>query len=314
MKRLFTNVLIIVLAVLLGMLLFLDKKQENRRAAHMVQLQNEARSYNQEIDDIRSELKKRESEIKRTSDVSGAIIGFVPTSAEDVSTIKNLTAGYRFTPLLILDCAMDEDTLKVVAREAVEEHYDLILAGITFDQEVVKTADSIQALLPEYGYNKEPAFFLRHSFDTKENLEVLLQHGFQRLVRYNDSLSSGVADSGVPYLSYGFIRSSSAYPNFISQVVDAHSYTIMTFDFQDIRSGAVKTADITDFLVKVDSQVSAGKMLFTDLSEAFDAVVEREGLSKRCQEEFEEYRVEQQKRIEELEKIISEIYSRLDDI
>ena len=46
-----------------------------------------------------------------------------------------------------------------------------------------------------------------------------------------------------------------------------------------------------------------------DLAGAFNAVVEKDRVAK----ENEEYEIAQQQRIEELEKMISEIYSRWDE-
>ena len=64
----------------------------------------------------------------------------------------------------------------------------------------------------------------------------------------------------------------------------------------------------------MDSRVSSGELVYTDLAEAFDAVVGSESLSRKRQEEFEQYKAEQQQRMDELEEIISEIYSRPDGI
>ena len=86
----------------------------------------------------------------------------------------------------------------------------------------------------------------------------------------------------------------------------------MVFDFEDLAQGTIDETIITDYLKAVETQVSTGKLVYTDLTEAFDAVVEGESLSRRRQEAYEQYKEEQQKRIDELEEIISEIYSRPD--
>ena len=312
MKKTLSVVLIILLAGLLGGLLFWDKQDEARRTARMEQLQREARPYYQEITAIRNELQNQEREIRITHDVSGVIIGFVPAAADDVSTVKALTAGYGFTPLIILDCAKEETVLQDIVRRTVDEGWNLMLAGITFDQTVLERADFICTLLPEYGYETEPAFLLRRAYDTNENRETLRQHGYQYLVRYTDSLIADVDEFGTPYIAYGFVRSPNTYSNLVNQIVAAHTMMNMVFDFEDLAQGTIDETIITDYLKAVETQVSTGKLVYTDLTEAFDAVVEGESLSRRRQEAYEQYKEEQQKRIDELEEIISEIYSRPD--
>lgn len=309
MKKILAIVFSILLLVLAGVMILQNKQQEDRRAEHMAQLVSEAKPYQKEIDAIRSELAKRENEIKVAPPVSSGIIGFLPTSAEDVSTVKELTAGYDFTPLMILDCAMDEEALQDIARMAINENFDLILAGMTFDQKVLKKADSLRAVLPEYGYEKEVSFFLRYPSDTKENREMLRQHGYQKLVVYSTTLDSGVNEQGVTYVSYGFAPSSDTDFNLITQTVAAHSYTVMIFDFADINSNKNGEAYVNRFLEIADNLVSNGEMQYTDIAAAFQAVAEADSTYKTRREEFEQYKLEQQKHIEELEKIISEIYS-----
>lgn len=314
MKRTFSVAPIILLAVLLGGLLLWNKQNENRRAEHMEQLQAEARPYYQEMTAIRLELQRREKEIKIAHDVSGVLIGFVPASADDLEAVKAFTDGYGFTPLIIIDCAMEEADLQDIVRKSIEAGWDLMPAGITFDQAVLERADSIRTLLPEYSYGTAPAFLLRRAYDTAENRETLRQHGYQRLVRYSDSLSAAVDEFGAPYIAYGFVRSPNVSSDLVSRLVAAHTLMTLVFDFADLAQGTTDETIVTDYLKAVDSRVSSGELVYTDLAEAFDAVVEGESLARKRQEEFEQYKAEQQQRMDELEEIISEIYSRPDGI
>ena len=119
---------------------------------------------------------------------------------------------------------------------------------------------------------------------------------------------------GAPYIAYGFVRSPNASSNLVSQLVAAHTLMTLVFDFADLAQGTIDETIVTDYLKAVDRWVSAGERVYTDLAEAFDAVAEGESLSRKRQEEFEQYKAEQQQRMDELEEIISEIYSRPDGI
>ena len=54
-------------------------------------------------------------------------------------------------------------------------------------------------------------------------------------------------------------------------------------------------------------------MLYTNLKDAFQAVSEGGAISSGTESDYEEYDKKQQKRIEELEEIIAEIYNRWDE-
>lgn len=309
MKKVLCIVLSIIILACIGVILVLDKQQKDRQAAHIKELQKEARSYEKEIDQIRSEIEERKKEVESSSDVSGVIIGFVPTSVVDIEMIKEITAELQFTPLIVLDCALDEYMLQGIAQATIAEGYDLVLSGMTFDASVLEKADNIKTLVYEYGYDQEPTFFLEHACDTEENRNQLKQHGYKNMVRYSESFDSGTDDSGDPFISYEFISDSDADVNFISKVANAHSYIVMAFNFSDIYSGVIEKTDIAVFLGAIEQSVAVHVMKYTNLTEAFNAVVEKDRVAK----ENEEYEIAQQQRIEELEKMISEIYSRWDE-
>lgn len=313
MKKSICIVLIILLTALMGTMLILDKHQESKQNHHVKELQNEAEPYEKELSQIRLELEEKKAVIESLPDVSGTMIGFVPNTADDIASIKEVTDGHSFTPLVLLDCAKDEATLQSIAQRAVQEGYDLILAGITFDASVVEKADAIKAFLTDYFGAQDPVFLLRNTYDTEGNRAILKQHGYEKLVRYSDSLSAGVDDAGIPYLAYGFIRSSGAYGNYINQAAAAKSFSITVFDFADIQRGAIGKTDIANYIEAVDKKVSAEEMLYTNLKSAFQAVAEGGSISSGTENDYEKYEKKQQDRIKELEEIIAEIYNRWDE-
>lgn len=307
MKRILSCALIALLVLALVVLLLWDNQSDQKRAAELAQLQSETMPYVQEIAAIRQELKQRESEINVTSDVSGVIVSFVPTSREELTLVKEISAEYSLTPLVVLDCAMDDASVQEIAHRSLLEDLDLLLTGMHFDQTVLERADSVRSFLREGGYGKEPAFLLRNSFDTEKNLELLRQHGYRSLVRYSDSLAVGVDDFGVPYICYGFVRSSDASSGFISRIAAAHSNVLVLFSFEDLNSKTISPAMITETLEAIKMQEADGKLVYTTLEEAFISVAEAKSLSQKRREEFEQYKAKREKRIDELEEIISGI-------
>lgn len=110
----------------------------------MQQLQKEARSYEQEINDIRSELAQKQRTINTKEDTSGILVGFVPASTANFAEIDKLAAEHSLTPVIILDCSQEKDVLTAILKKAVEKDYEVVLAGLQFDESILQTADEMK--------------------------------------------------------------------------------------------------------------------------------------------------------------------------
>lgn len=144
MKRKTLSIVVFLLAVLLFGLLFVNHRQEQRQAAHMQQLQKEARSYQLEIGEIRSDLAQRELAVKTTEDTSGILFDFVPASTANFAEIDKLVAEHSLTPVIMLDCSQEKDVLTAILKKAVEKDYEVVLVGLQFDESILQTADEMK--------------------------------------------------------------------------------------------------------------------------------------------------------------------------
>ncbi len=313
MKKKVSVVVLVILTLLLAILLLVNRQQEQSQTAHLQRLRKEAAPYEQEIRDIRSDLKDKYRALHYDFGTAGTAFGFVLTSAEEIEIVKETVKEYTFTPTIILDCSLDQNTLENIVQKASYEGYDVLLAGMTWNAEVLETADAIKAILPQYGYDQTPAFFLRRTADTEENRNWLQQHGYQHLVRYSDTLQSMMITAENVSLSYGFIRSEAACSNFIQLVLSGRAITLMSMDFADLRNGTMTKQTIENCLRQVYACISKGSMRELKLEDAFRLVVEDEIQLQRAKEEYELYEKQQKDRIEELENIIDEIYSHWND-
>lgn len=144
MKSKALSIVVLLLAVVLFGLLFVNHRQEQRQAAHMQQLQKEARSYEQEINDIRSELAQKQRTINTKEDTSGILVGFVPASADDFAEIDKLAAEHSITSVILLDCSQEKEQLTRILKKAVAKDYEVVLAGLQFDESILQTADEMK--------------------------------------------------------------------------------------------------------------------------------------------------------------------------
>ena len=313
MKRKTLSIVVFLLAVLLFGLLFVNHRQEQRQAAHMQQLQKEAMPYEQEINDIRSELAQKQCAINTKEDTSGILFGFVPESADDFTEIDKLAAEHSITPVIILDCSQEKDVLTAILKKAVEKEYEVVLEGLQFDESILQTADEMKDSLAQLDDTKSPAFLLRNNVNTEKNRNLLNEHGYTELILYDGSLKAGMQENGKPYICYGFFRQPVYYSDYISQVVTAHTMMLASFDFSTIQSGTLQISDIERFMTLADDQKAANELRYVDLNSAFQAVADQNATWQDRQESYEKYEAEQEKLIQELEEKISAIYSRWDE-
>lgn len=313
MKSKALSIVVFLLAVVLFGLLFVSHRQEQRQTAYMQQLQKEAMPYEQEINEIRSELARKQRAINTKEDASGILFGFVPASVDNFTEIDKLAAEHSITPVIFLDCSQEKDVLTAILKKAVEKDYEVVLAGLQFDESILQTADEMKDLLAQMDDTKSPAFLLRNKVNTEETRNLLNEHGYTELILYNASLQAGMQENGKPYICYGFFKQPVYYADYISQVVTAHTMMLASFDFSTIQSGTLQISDVERFMTLADDRKAANELRYVDLNSAFQAVADQNTTQQELQESYEKYEAEQEKRIQELEEKISAIYSRWDE-
>ena len=291
----------------------IDQRQNRQHAAQIRQLQQEIRPYQREIHKIRSDLAQRELATKTPEDTSGILFGFVPASADDFAEIDKLAAEHSITPVILLDCSQEKEQLTRILKKAVAKDYEVVLAGLQFDESILQTADEMKDLLAQMDDTKSPAFLLRNNVNTEEIRNLLNEHGYTELILYDASLQAGMQENGKPYICYGFFKQPVYYADYISQVVTAHTMMLASFDFSTIQSGTLRISDVEKFMTLTDDRKAANELRYVDLNSAFQAVADQNSTQQERQEAYEKYEAEQEKRIQELEEKISVIYSRWDE-
>lgn len=310
MKKTASYIVVLLLTAVLAGMFFVNHRQAQRRAAHMQQLQAEARPYEREIKEIRSELAQRERAIKTQTDTSGILFGFLPTSTDDFAEIDKLASAHAITPVILLDCSQEKEALTAILKKTVDRNYEVVLAGLQFDDDILQTADEMKDTLAQLNDAKSPAFLLRSNENTEENRNLLNEHGYTELILYDDSLQAGMQENGKPYICYGFFKQPVYYSNYISQVVTAHTMMLASFDFSTIQNGRLKIADVERFIEMAAEQKADSKLRYVDLNSAFQAVADQNATQQERQEAYEAYAAGQEERIQELEGKVHTIYSR----
>ena len=278
----------------------------------MSTLKQQAAPYEREIQALQSELNKRKNAISANTDTSGAIPCFKISSAEDVATVKELCAGYAFTPTILLSCSLEQESLNSIIEASATENYDFVLYVRTMQEDTLDTMAQLQETIAKYNPAWEPAVLLRRQEDTKQNQARLAEHGYRTLFRYNNELDDGAQDEML-YLAYGFIRATTDTSWLTDMLIDTRTSMAICFDLDGLQTNTLAEKDITDCLDVLDKHLSAGVLEYRDAQTAFLVLAQKEGRTEQAQAEYDRYAQQQEARIEELEGIVREIYSHWDE-
>lgn len=310
-KTFVAGVIIVCSALLIG-LLWMDRQQERRRLAQMRALQQQAAPYEQEIQEIQSELNKQEKAISANTDISGAIPCFKISSAKDIEVVKELSADHAFTPTVLLDCSLDKDVLQDIVKASAAENFDFVLFICSMQDDTLEAAGELQEMIAEYTTEWEPVVLLRKQEDTKANRALLSQHGYQTLFRFSAALDDGTRDE-ILYLSYGFILDTISVSRLTDMLVSEHTSMALCFDVDNLHDNTLTEKDITNCLNALDEYVSEKKLEYRDADTAFWVLAQKERRTERTKAEFDRYVQQQEERMKELQDIVSEIYSHWDE-
>ena len=303
MKKIY-GIIIAIAACVLCVCTFFAVRSQIQNQNELNNLEKEAAPYQDEINDIYADLQSRKQKLGSSDNSNvGATLAFVPASANDIDTIKELMTGYDFTPTIIADCSIDSKELDSIIRKSQNNNYDILLSGM-----ILASAIKVRNNLAKNNYNLKETFFLRHTYDTDDARKSLLNNDYRHLVCYNETFTSGTASNGMLYISYSFIRSSNAFTNLINQAISTNNDAVMIFDFADMQDGTIDDSTITGFLEELSSKISEGSINSYTLSQAFEALENEETLSQIANDEYEQYKAEQESRIAELESKVHEIY------
>ena len=153
MKKIY-GIIIAIAACVLCVCTFFAVRSQIQNQNELNNLEKEAAPYQDEINDIYADLQSRKQKLGSSDNSNvGATLAFVPASANDIDTIKELMTGYDFTPTIIADCSIDSKELDSIIRKSQNNNYDILLSGMTFDDDILASAIKVRNNLAKNNYN-----------------------------------------------------------------------------------------------------------------------------------------------------------------
>lgn len=309
-KKILLLLLIFAAAVALYLVVQKYRYKEQKQMEQLHLLRTEVAPYEAELTNIRETmaLLKKEKDSKKA--ISSVTIGFVPRSVEDVSKIRSEMKNRKMNIALLLDCSSEESLLKEILEEAEQDSFEYTFFASKADAKALEKANHLREFLQEKNSAQEYPFLLRLPDDSPGNLEILEENEYHFFIRFRNDYMAGILESGTPYLSYSFIRNDPMIANVVEEIIEAFTNSMIIFDYIDISSENMKESDITEVLNRIERYIKNEKLKSIPLTEQFVEIINKEDQVVEKNKAYEKYVEDKQKRIEELEVIIHEIYDR----
>lgn len=86
-----------------------------------------------------------------------------------------MSAGYAFTPTILLNCSLNKEVLRDIIRAAAAEKFGFVLSIRSMGDDTLDTAEELQEMIAEYTTVWKPIVLLRNQEDTEANLALFPQ-------------------------------------------------------------------------------------------------------------------------------------------
>ncbi|MCD8049976.1 MAG: hypothetical protein LUG52_10395 [Clostridia bacterium] len=311
------NVILIAVCVLLAALLagmmYLSEQSDKERKEVAEELQAQAKQYEREIAEIRSNLSQMEKSITYSGDMAEAMVGFVVSKEADLDYIKTVSEEFDFEPVVIVDCTEGLSDVRDLLDTACDARWEIMLTASSFSENVNSDVVEILSYIKDIGARSADVFLLRNDSYTNKNVQLLIDDGFVGYTKYNQSTPmAGVTDEGYVYFDYSYLQSmQTSVSDRLYSLCANKTALIVAFDMDAVNSGSVTDDYVAALLERLGDYATEGQCRIASVEEV---VIELSSANKTEEErraEYEEYAAQQQVRIDELEEIVREIYSQM---
>ncbi|MCD8153912.1 MAG: hypothetical protein LUF78_04370 [Clostridiales bacterium] len=302
-------VLTIVLAGVLLLMIYTEKKIEGEKETAYQTLLAEVEPYEDELREKKILLSNLKSDVSYSSEESEILVGFVATDESDLAYMEEKADIYGFSPVLVLNCTMEESTIEDMIDTA-DDSWEIMLYTPTFSEEVNESVLSVISYLDSIDRAYADVFFLRSDYDSDTNLRLIKKDGFIGYTSYHSEAPGiGQEEDGTVYFDYSYLTSSgTSVTSRISAMYNGRASMIFALDMKSINSGSLTEEYVTSVLDTLQSYTENDDCSFSTITSVVEKLSDINSIEASNQESYEKQVVELEERIEELEEIIDELY------
>ncbi len=289
-----------------------SKKQE-ALTNELKELEAKVMLYDEEKTRLEKEITDLEKDLNYSRDKSRIMVGFVVNDPSDLAFVRENSQKYQFSPIVIIDCTMQIDNIKACLQE-VDASWEIMMYAQTFSDAVKDGSAAVSEYLESVGKKDTGVFFIRGDAHSEESIALLKEAGFIGYTLYHDSPISWQNSDGMIYFDYSHIKSNSndLVTYRLSECYSKKASMLFAFDMPCIKAGEISEESVSKVLGELSRYAGFSTC---DFSTAAEVVSELTSINDTLQEKAEAYTAAKEKnqpRIEELKKLIAEIYSKFD--
>ena len=306
-------ILVIILAIFLARSVLLTRDNEHAMSSLISQVTAEALPYEQEKADIRQELRDYEAVMSDSRERGRVMIGYLLTTYWDVHRMQEEASKYGFSPVVVLDCNMDEYALSSMFSYLAGNSYEIAYTVYPFDGESLGKIEAVRKLVAEYKHTDTSTVLLRGGDDTAEVYDKLSGAGYKSCLHISTEYESQMTEAGLVCVTCRLLNSRNLpLSSSLKEVVANSSVYMCLFDMSAWSDTIDDNNVILSYLDTIISYTGDGSLLLSSVSDAF-AAAKRSVTDKGSEQEAEDYVASRLARLEELDRITAEIYKKLDD-
>lgn len=316
MDRRLKNIMMIVIVSFLFtailVLVVMNEYQEKKQADHIKMLEQEAKVYEKEIIEIKTELSRMESDLEKIDDVCQVSFCFQVQEESDIEWIEENFSNYSW-PITIVIHVDEENKENIVQKISESElEMELMFSGMSDYEENRDVVQELKELAKQYGVKLASMWFFENGEYTEENVRLLKndgRKGFTQLTNYSIYIGSGVTKDGMFYVEHVPVKEGeNKVHESIDLAVKQKKSLILSFDVPELK----ETKDYETILKNVIEEVNIyhddDKIILGLTENYFFLNALKELTLQEKQEAYNKYEEKQKKKIEELEKKVGEIY------
>lgn len=300
-------VLIVILAVIIGVLVYLSRKEEMQETERLQRIADEVQPREAKLRDLEEELGEMERQVSYASDTARIMVGFVVSERDDMDDIRVLATEYGFSPVLVLNCALDAGAVADRIALAAGTDWEIMLTASPFSG---KAIDAARSGLQDAGLQDSGVFLLRNDDYSVNHTKMLLEKGFIGYTRYHESVpTDGCTDDPMAYFDYSYIQTAeTTVGNRLAALYDSKASLILVFDMDAVNRGALPEEEIANILDLTRNYVDQDDCIYASVGEVVAGLLEAGTIEAERSDEYGQYAAGQQERVKELRKDIEEVY------
>ncbi len=313
-KVIIRNVLCVLISAVLGVWLVCmyraDTKKAEAKTAALEAAAAEAYPYEQEVRQLKSDIRSLQNGVSYASERAEIMVGFVPENAEDISYIRDKSEEYGFLPVIVLDCTDDMETIKGILAEA-DSSWEIMLYVKDFSEETNEDVLAVMDYLAEIEREHTGVFFIRNDYRSTANVERIKADGFIGYTTYNsESPKSGQLNDGTVYFNYSFIDSASvSVGTRLAACYANRASIIVVVDMASLNQGKPSEEYAKSLFDTLRQYANYDNCTFATVADVVDELSGINAVEEDNTADYESRAAEMQMRIDELEEVIRGIYA-----